>query len=154
MKTVDVHIRSKVMNELDSYDDNTAVIVIHNAKDKDWYDDEPENAKFFFFNDEVPIKKGFLSQILTAFIKEEPQAIMSDEDAREMLSFIKKNIGKDFIVACEYGRGRSVAVARFMEDNFGYDLINLPEDMDGRNEVSNGNSWVYYQLKKALKKNK
>lgn len=70
MKTVDVHIRSKVMNELDSYDENTAVIVIHNAKDKDWYDDEPGNARFFFFNDEVPIKKSFLSQILTAFIKD------------------------------------------------------------------------------------
>lgn len=148
MKTVELRIRSKAMNELDSYDENTAVIIIHNAKDKDWYDNPPPNAKFFFFNDEIPVKKGVLSQLLTFFVKEEPQDVMTEEDAKEMVKFIKKNNGKEFIVACEYGRGRSVAVARFMEENFEYEVFNLPEDVEGREDVAQGNSWVRYLLNK------
>lgn len=153
MKTVTINIRSKIMNQLESYGDDTAVIVMHNARDESWYDDvKLPNVAFFYFNDELPIKKGFISQILTFFVKEEPQNIMTEQDAQKMIKFIRKNKEKDFVVGCEYGRGRSVAVARFLQEFYDYEVFNLPEDMGEREDVVNGNAWVSYLLRKVNKK--
>ena len=47
---------------------------------------------------------------------------MNEEQADELLAFIKKNYGSDFIVHCDAGISRSVAVGTFLATHYGYDV--------------------------------
>ena len=48
---------------------------------------------------------------------------MTDEQAFEIYRFLSGNIGKDFYIHCRAGVSRSQAVARFLEDCYGYEVV-------------------------------
>ena len=50
---------------------------------------------------------------------------MTDEDARIVCGFISENIGDDFYVHCRAGVSRSQAVARFLRDAYGYEIVSV-----------------------------
>lgn len=151
MNRVTVLNRGELLEEFDDLDENFAVIIMHNSKDKEWYNEKTPNCEIFYFDDVIPVKKNIITQILTIFEKEEPQGYMSEEDAQRMVRFIKKNIGKDFVVSCEYGKGRSVAVARLLERKYDYLIMNLPEEISENKDKKDGNSWMNFLLNKYSK---
>lgn len=67
---------------------------------------------------------------------------MKDYHAKEMIDFIKKNNDKDFVIHCEYGKKRSVAVAVFLKNFYGYTITNKTQE-----EQNNYNEYVYKLLK-------
>ncbi len=48
--------------------------------------------------------------------------IFDERMAKELLAFIDKNKGRDFVIHCDAGISRSVAVASFMKDAYEYDM--------------------------------
>lgn len=48
---------------------------------------------------------------------------MTDEQAEKVYRFLSGNIGKDFYIHCRAGVSRSQAVARFLEDCYGYEVV-------------------------------
>lgn len=118
-----------------------AVIRIHNMNDKKWYPNEENGKLILFFND---LKTENISMVdkIKANIGMKTKCL-NKIDAQKIINYIKKNQGKDFIVHCEYGKSRSVAVAIFLRDNFGYIINNKKEE-----ELIHYNNWVLNMLKK------
>ena len=63
--------------------------------------------------------------------------------AIKIVNYIKANKDKDFVIHCEYGRSRSVAVALFLKENLNYTIANKKD-----NELTKYNDWVLLLLKK------
>lgn len=120
---------------------NNAVIRIHNIHDKKWYPNQEENKLILFFNDYKTENISFIDKIKANLGLE--THCLNKIKAKEILNYIKENKGKDFIIHCEYGKSRSVAVAIFLRDNLGYTIINKKEE-----ELKHYNNWVLSMLKK------
>lgn len=73
--------------------------------------------------------------------------LLSKRDAERLYDFIVDNSDKNIVVHCEGGASRSVAVAKFILENFdGYKLTDRdikPETMDRA-----ANTWILYLLEK------
>lgn len=139
MSNVSIYSRGTYENLSDL--ENKAVIRIHNINDKKWYPNQEENKLVLFFNDYRTENISFIDKIKANLGLE--TRCLNKIKAKEILKYIKENKGKDFIIHCEYGKSRSVAVAIFLRDNLGYTIINKKEE-----ELKHYNNWVLSMLKK------
>jgi len=65
-----------------------------------------------------------------------PFRVISLEQAKEMLAFMQKHYGSDFVVHCDGGVSRSVATGCFMRDFLGYKLkLNAFKSTWARNKL-------------------
>lgn len=122
MKQIYIYSRGEFEQLPKEFKQDKAIIRIHNINDKEFYPEKEDGAIVLFFNDVVP-RKGMLNNILRLTGLTQPIHELNKKQAREILSYIYQNRNKDFVIHCEYGRSRSVAVGLFIEDIFGY-LIN------------------------------
>lgn len=74
---------------------------------------------------------------------------MTKEQAREAVSFIKKNLGKDFYIHCKAGKSRSQAFVRFILDSFP-GIYNPKLDINISNPCLTPNIDVLAKLKQIL----
>lgn len=119
---------------------NKAIIRIHNYTDKDWYDSKYPNGIELFFEDVDTL--SFIEKMKAQYF-EKNMTCFTKTQALELLSFIKKNKGKDFIIHCQYGKSRSVSVGLFIEKNFKGSIINREPQ-----ELKTPNQWVLELLNK------
>lgn len=119
---------------------NKAIIRIHNNKDKEWYNSKYPNGIELFFEDVDTL--SFIEKIKAQYF-EKNMPCFTKSQALDLLNFIKKNKGRDFIIHCQYGKSRSVSVGLFIEKNFKGTIINrIPE------ELKTPNQWVLELLNK------
>lgn len=118
-----------------------AIIRIHNINDKKWYPHYEDKKLVLFFNDYKLNNLSFLDKIKG--ILGLNTLYLNKDIALNIINYIKENKDKDFIIHCEYGRSRSVAIGIFLRDNLGYKIINKKDS-----ELSQYNDWVLYMLKK------
>lgn len=128
-----------------------AIIRIHNIKDKDWYSEE-QGRLVLFFNDldyenlnfaekMIVNKTPFLSNIFS-LLYPNPEYFTHDM-AAETLSFISKNKTKDFVIHCEFGKSRSVAIGKYISKRYKHHVDNRTKD-----ELKVYNTLVYKLLGK------
>lgn len=93
--TVEVYSRGKFANLADSELMGKAIIRLHNHSDIGFYPDKFPGGLVFFFDDTYPLKLsiGDKLKILFGIMKAPIRYEMKDSHAKEMLSFIKKNLG-------------------------------------------------------------
>lgn len=121
---------------------NKAVIRIHNIKDKKWYPNHEDKKLVLFFEDlkahQIPLIEKIKSQLgfqTKAFHK---------DLAKQTIQYIKNNKDKDFIIHCEYGKSRSVAIALFIQQYYLHTIENKKIS-----ELQSYNDWVLNLLKKC-----
>lgn len=113
---------------------NKAIIRIYNSKAKDWEEDNSENNVIKIFFDDIKkfqlkwYEKIDFFWIKNFFTSKDDSILLSDIDAKKLISFIKKNKEKDFLIHCEFGKSRSVAVGLFIEKYFDGKIINKTKD--------------------------
>lgn len=142
--TKKIHIYSRGRFALldDEFLANKAIIRIHNKKDLGWYDDKMANGIVLFFDDlkinDIPWK----TRLKACYINADYDCF-SKKDAQVLLKFIHANLEKDFVIHCEYGKSRSVAVAFFMKQEYNFKIMNKNKE-----EMLKGNDWMLKLLKK------
>lgn len=141
MSNIYIYSRGVYENLKPEFLKNKAIIRIHNINDKTWYPSEEKGKLILFFNDEK-IYNLSLAQRIKATIGLRTSCL-NKIDALKILEYIKENKDKDFLIHCEYGKSRSVAIGIFLRDFFGYNISNKEE-----NELSHYNDWVLSLLKK------
>lgn len=57
------------------------------------------------------------------------------EIAKEILTFILENVGKNFVVNCAMGVSRSGAICKFLQDEFDYDWPKYYQDLADPNRL-------------------
>lgn len=75
-------------------------------------------VQFHDIDVEIDIEPGTIHQVFGAQITP-----FNEQQAHQIIQFIKNNKGKPFIVHCDAGMSRSVAVAVFLEQFFDYKMI-------------------------------
>lgn len=120
---------------------NKAIIRIHNINDIKWYPNQENEKLILFFNDYKMHNLSFFQKIKGLIGMK--TSYLNKIDALKIIEYIKKNKEKDFIIHCEYGRSRSVAIALFLREFLGYKITNKEE-----NELLKYNDWVLYLLKR------
>lgn len=141
MSNISIYSRGSYENLSSDFLKDKAIIRIHNINDKQWYPNEEPNKLVLFFNDE---KNNNISLIekYKAILGFETKCL-NKKKAIKIIDYIKNNKEKDFIIHCEYGKSRSVAIAIFLRDNLGYSIINKKPE-----ELKQYNDWVFFLLKK------
>lgn len=118
-----------------------AIIRMHNAKNKLWYEDtQAENTIWLFFDDIHLGSLSFIEKIKTIYLGLDSD-LFSINQAKQAIKFIEANQDKDFIVHCEYGRSRSVAFSIFLKEHYGYNIANKTTD-----ELKKANTLVLHLL--------
>ena len=140
MSKVFVYSRGEY-NSLGSSVRNRPTIRIHNIADRNFYPHYEEDKLVLFFNDEK-IMNLSLWRMFKSFWNLEDRCL-NKKMTIEILDYLRKNKGKDIIVHCEYGQSRSVAVAMFLRDYYGYSIVNKKEE-----ELTKYNDWVLMLLKR------
>lgn len=140
MSKVFVYSRGEY-NSLGASVRNRPTIRIHNIADRNFYPHSEEGKLVLFFNDEK-IMNLSLWRMFKSFFNLDNRCL-NKKMTLEILEYLKKNEGKDIIVHCEYGQSRSVAVAMFLRDYYGYSIINKKEE-----ELTKYNDWVLLLLKR------
>lgn len=130
---------------------NKAIIRIHNIKEQNWinhipveniinlyFDDINQNDLFWYEKIYIHLPIIIQNKLKMNFIKK--------NQILKLLDFIKRNKDFDFIIHCEFGKSRSVAVAKFIEDFYRGKLNNKKQA-----DCKNYNTLVYNLLKKLNK---
>lgn len=79
------------------------------------------------------------------FLKKYFDKSFSASDATEVRRFLQRNIKNDIVVHCDYGKSRSVAIAKYIE-SYGHRLIETDAQ---KQEGRVGNKWVTHLLKRC-----
>ena len=126
------------------FKEDKAIIRMHNAKNKIWYEDEQEKNTLWLFFDDIHLSSlTLLEKFKTIYLGIESD-LFSIRQAKEALSFIENNKDKDFIVHCEYGRSRSVAFSVFLKEQYDYTIANKSDE-----ELKKANTLVLTLLNKV-----
>lgn len=141
MSNISIYSRGSYENLSSEFLKDKAIIRIHNINDKQWYPNEEKNKLILFFNDEKKSNISFIEKYKAMFGFE--TKCLNKQKAIKIIDYIKNNKEKDFIIHCEYGKSRSVAIAMFLRDNLGYSIINKKPE-----ELKQYNDWVFFLLKK------
>lgn len=148
MKNLYVYSRGKFLELSEEFLYDKAIIRIHNIKDIVWYKSSEENPFVLelFFDDLNEEQLGWLDKLLAKLSLSDKFKRnckpLTDFQAQLLISFICRHQGKkDFIIHCEYGKSRSVAVGVFIANKFGYKIKNKTT-----NELNQANSWVLNRL--------
>ena len=141
MSNVYIYSRGSYENLSQDFLSNKVIIRIHNIRDEKWYPIEEENKLVLFFNDIKMDNLSFMDKFKAnlGFKTKHLNKIL----AIKIVNYIKANKDKDFVIHCEYGRSRSVAVALFLKENLNYTIANKKD-----NELTKYNDWVLLLLKK------
>lgn len=124
-----------------SFLENKAIIRIHNIKDKNWYPQLEDKKLVLFFEDLKLHQIPFVEKI-KAILGFETKAFHRNL-ALQVIKYIKDNKEKDFIIHCEYGKSRSVAIALFIQHHYLHNIENKKS-----HELQSYNDWVSNLLKK------
>lgn len=140
MSNIYIYSRGEYQALDESFLNNKAIIRIHNIKDKNWYPHCEEKKLVLFFEDlktkQIPIIEKLKSQLgYETYVFHKNLALKTIE-------YIKNNHDKDFIIHCEYGKSRSVAIGLFIEKYYLYTIKNKKP-----NELNSYNDWVFNLLK-------
>ena len=141
MSNISIYSRGSYENLSSEFLKDKAIIRIHNINDKQWYPNEEKNKLILFFNDEKKSNISFIEKHKAIFGFE--TKCLNKPKTMKIIDYIKNNKEKDFIIHCEYGKSRSVAIAMFLRDNLGYSIINKKTE-----ELKQYNDWVFFLLKK------
>lgn len=144
MKKVYIYSRGEFNSLNPDFLKNKSIIRMHNVNDEKWYDKEHNDGIVLFFNDIKEHELSFWSKFSATFLNKR-DAWFNQSDALKINSFIKKNLNKDFVIHCEYGKSRSVGVALFLNNNWGYHIENRRS-----HELRNANGWVIKLLQKYI----
>lgn len=130
---------------------NKAIIRIHNIKEKDWVNTlEIKNIINLYFDDINKEQLLWYEKIywyLPSVIQNQWNIkFIKRTQALQIIEFIKNNKNMDFIIHCEFGKSRSVAIAMFIKQFYNGTLRNK-EDY----ECQNYNRLVFNLLKKLNK---
>lgn len=124
-----------------SFLENKAIIRIHNIKDKNWYPHFEEKKLVLFFEDlkshQIPITEKIKSKL--GFTTKAFHKIL----ALKTIEYINTHKNKDFIIHCEYGKSRSVAIALFIQTYYSHSIENKKNS-----DLQYYNDWVIKLLKK------
>lgn len=159
MKThIYVYSRGKFENLSETELTDKAIIRIHNSWDKDWYDNasNKQNPCIELFFDDLSINNLTWIEKKVAnhpqwkkvlkynpWNKQNPSYPMDLDQAKLLIDFIKTHASRDFIIHCQYGKSRSVAVAVFIKNHFDGIIENKTEE-----ELQHANTWVLEMLNK------
>lgn len=121
--------------------ENKAIIRIHNINDKNWYPNKEDGKLILFFNDYKKNNISFIGKIKGIIGLK--TLYFNKKNALEIINYIKENKNKDFVIHCEYGRSRSIAIGIFLRDELGYKICNKKDS-----ELTHYNDWVLFLLKK------
>lgn len=129
---------------------NKAIIRIHNTVDKKWYASQDSSTLIqLFFDDLSPDSLSESEKFLAyhplwkkiyqynPWFNHDVSCPIDLNQAKAVVEFIKKNKDNDFIIHCEYGKSRSVAVALFIKNHFDAIIVNKTEK-----ECQAANAWV------------
>lgn len=78
-------------------------------------------------DDDIPLE-GWWDALKLEFddavedVVEKGLTLFDEEMAKELLAFIEKNRGRDFVIHCDAGMSRSVGVASFMKEAYEYEI--------------------------------
>ena len=108
------------------------------------YKDDPAN---YYQGDILKLKFHDLTKEY-AVLEKQP-VLMDENQAKQIIDFIQKNAGQNFIIHCCAGVSRSVAVASFMRDFMGYNVKYTEVHDDQFRNVH-----VYNMLKKVYEGDK
>mgnify|MGYP003589414328 FL=1 len=146
MKHAFIYSRGKFLELSSDFLKDKAIIRIHNVTDYEWYKQETnqENCLELFFDDLGESQISFLDKwIIKLNLKfKTSNNPLNLDQAKQIIKFIEKNNGKDFVIHCEYGRSRSVAVALYLKEYFQYEIMNKTKE-----ELSHPNTWVSLLLR-------
>lgn len=147
-KYIFIYSRGKFLELNNQFLSDKAIIRIHNKKDYDFYKQEKNanNVLELFFDDLGINQLSFLDKINAIFNLNlnNVRYPLNKNQALEIKKFVEKFINKkDFVIHCEYGKSRSVALGLFLENKFSYKIKN--KDIS---ELKNPNRWVIYMLNK------
>jgi predicted protein tyrosine phosphatase len=115
---------------------NAAVIRIFNSTERDWEEDTKkfQNELRVFFDDVRWEDLSWFERIqMTCGVAS--KSWFSKSLAVEISGFLARNQNAPLLVHCEYGKSRSVAVAKYAIEKFGYRCSNKTEK-----ELSKANS--------------
>ena len=128
---------------------NKAIIRVHNTSNTGWFDDQ-DKCKNFYFEDIEYHQLNNLTK-LKLLLKLNAVQTLDSKKTKALLKFIYYHYDHDFIIHCEFGRSRSVAIGKFISDRYGHIIQNKDRD-----ELEHYNSLVLFQLKQhsKLKKSK
>jgi predicted protein tyrosine phosphatase len=159
MKThISVYSRGSFENLPEAQLANKAIIRIHNSWDKNWYNHENnrENQCIQLFFDDLSINNLTWAEKYMAYhpqwkkilkyypwSKQNSSYPLDLNQAKLLIDFIKMHVSHDFIIHCQYGRSRSVAVAVFIKNHFDGIIENKTEQ-----ELQHANTWVLEMLNK------
>lgn len=132
MKYAEVYDRPKASKEV-SPDKETCLISISTPGGN--YDDLPINTQGW--HDVLEIEFDDVERD-TQYYK-----TLTYNHAQEILKFLYKNREKDFIIHCDAGISRSVAVALFLKDYFGHETLFF----GGAKNYDHHNQTVYGRMK-------
>lgn len=154
---IDVYSRGEYENLAESELKDKAIIRIHNSLDKKWYDYQDSLTLIqLFFDDLSPDNLSILEKFLAyhpawkkinqynPWFNSEASYPIDLNQAKNLVEFIKKNKDNDFVIHCQYGRSRSVAVALFIKNHFDGIITNRTEK-----ECQAANVWVLTILNDA-----
>ena len=100
------------------------------------------------YNDS-PIKTGWADTLKLTFhdvtyMGHKDWVLFNHDMARKIVMFIQKNINKNFVVHCDAGISRSVAVGCYLRDQYGYELkLNAWPTDEHRNNLVYGTLMLY-----------
>lgn len=144
-----IYVYSKgEFNQLDiNFLNNKAIIRIHNIKEQGWINNPSIKNLLNLYFDDIRMNQLLWYEkfcyFLPLFIQKKIMLkFIKKEQALTLLSFIEDNKNSDFIIHCEFGKSRSVAVAKFIEDFYNGNLKNKTVE-----ECKNYNTLVYDLLK-------
>lgn len=121
-----------------------AIIRIHNVTDKKWYNTELPCGIELFFDDLKKDSLSFWEKQQAVWLPTENLLFFTSKQAKILCTFINQHQDKDFIIHCQYGRSRSVAVALFIKKFYSGKIANKEES-----ELKKANNWVLELLEKA-----
>lgn len=89
------------------------------------------------------LKKSYTKELLYCFDDQtEGENLISLSEAKEIVNEVINNTYDEIIVSCDYGLGRSPAIAQAISE-----ILNIPFNVS---KYPNLNKYVYHELKKAL----
>lgn len=137
MKQVYVYSNGEYESLDKEFLEGKAIIRIHNVSNKNFYPHHIDNGLVLFFNDikksdlklseKFILNKTLLLSNLMLQLKYNGDKNKIDfftyEQAKIITKFIYENKSKDFVIHCEFGKSRSMALAKFLnkyyDHNFG-----------------------------------
>jgi rhodanese-related sulfurtransferase len=147
-KSILIYSRGEFENLPEDQLKNKAIIRIHNYNDKDWYNSNYPYGIELFFDDMKCVNLSWWDKLQGKYYnKDNNKKFFTAYQAKLLISFIEKNKNKDFIIHCEYGHSRSVAIGIFIKEQYKPSLINRTPK-----ELLKANDWVLKLLVESFKK--